>query len=405
MYSLVAVSGGSDSMALLDMLRREGKKLIVCHVNYGFRESSNRDEDIVRKYCSKYNLKLEILKNVKYDKDDGNLENFARVMRYDFFKKVYYKYGCDCLYVGHNKDDLIETYYIQKKRDAKCDYYGLKEENFMYEMVVKRTLLSFSKDELKKYCDNNNIEYGVDETNFDNSYLRNNIRHNVVLKMSEEEKKQVLDEIRQNNVFKQKEYETTHNLLNNCKVGNNKLDLKEFFKLSEEDRVSVIYYFIIEIVKVKISISDKRIRDILNKIKSNKPNIELGRFNDYILYKEYEKLVIKREEKEFSYIIDRLDCCIEDFYIDVKGNKLEKVVVSKDMFPLRIENYRGDNKEINRLFIDKKIPVSERKTWPVVYDKLGNVLLVLNIKKFYNNKDSMDNIVEFYIRKKEKERI
>ena len=53
-YSLVAVSGGSDSMSLLDMLYKQGKKLIVCHVNYRFRESSDRDEQIVRKYCGKY---------------------------------------------------------------------------------------------------------------------------------------------------------------------------------------------------------------------------------------------------------------------------------------------------------------------------------------------------------------
>ena len=72
MYSLVAVSGGSDSMALLDMLYNRGDELIVCHVNYGFRESASRDEDIVRRYCKDKGIKLEVLKNIKYDKKEGN---------------------------------------------------------------------------------------------------------------------------------------------------------------------------------------------------------------------------------------------------------------------------------------------------------------------------------------------
>ena len=103
-------------MALLDMLRKENKNLIVCHVNYGFRESAYRDEEIVRKYCDKFHLRLEILKDIRYDNNDGNLENFARVLRYNFFRENYKKYECDYLYVGHNLDDLLETYFIQIDR-------------------------------------------------------------------------------------------------------------------------------------------------------------------------------------------------------------------------------------------------------------------------------------------------
>ena len=190
-YSLVAVSGGSDSMALLDKLYNEGKKLVVCHVNYGFRESANRDENIVREYCVKRNLILEVLKGFKYDKKEGNFENWARVIRYNFFKEMYKKYDCEYLYVGHNLDDLLETYFIQKERKGKCDYYGLREDSYIYEMQVKRVLLDYSKQELTDYCNNNNICFGVDETNFDETYLRNNIRHNVIKNMNKKEKKDV----------------------------------------------------------------------------------------------------------------------------------------------------------------------------------------------------------------------
>lgn len=404
MYSLVAVSGGSDSMALLDKLRKEKKDLIVCHVNYGFRESSLRDENIVRKYCDKYNLKLEILKNIKYDNKE-NLENFARVTRYNFFKDIYIKYNCDCLYVGHNKDDLIETYLLQKRRDAKCDYYGLKEEIYIYEMKVKRILLDYSKKELEEYCKSNDIEYGVDETNFDMSYVRNDIRHNIVFKMSAIEKDKIVEEINKLNEEKEKEYERVHNLLDKCKCGNNSFDIDIYDNYSDDDKLSVLYYFVIENVKVKISIKESRLVDIIKKISSSKPNIELGRFEDFILYKEYGAVTIKKEEKEYCYLIEDLNSNLGEFEIKSSGKKLEKVVVSQNSFPLKIESYKGDNKIINRLFIDKKIPISERKRWPIVKDKLDNVLLVLNIKKFYNNKVLDDKVIEFYIKRKEKERV
>ncbi len=403
--SLVAVSGGSDSMALLDKLYNSGKSLVVCHVNYGFRESASRDENIVREYCQKRNLKLEILKGFKYDKKEGNFENWARVKRYNFFKEMYKKYDCEYLYVGHNLDDLIETYFIQKERKGKCDYYGLREDSYIYQMHVKRILLSFSKQELTDYCVNNDICFGVDETNFDETYLRNNIRHNVIKNMSKKEKVDIVKEINDLNKVKENDYKNIHLLLDKCKVGNNIIDLSLFKDLNEEDKVSVLYYFVIENVKERISISNSRILDILSKIRSNKPNIVLACFKDLILYKEYERLVIKKEEKEFSYTIEDLSSDIGEFEIAICGKKLEKIVVSKELFPLFLESYKGDDKNINRLFIEKKIPISERRRWPIVRDKLGRVLLVLNIKKFYNNIDSnCEDNVEFYIRRKVEEK-
>ncbi len=401
--SLVAVSGGSDSMALLDMLRKESKELVVCHVNYGVRESAFRDEKIVRDYCDKYKIKLEVLKDFKYDKKEGNFENWARVIRYNFFKETYHKYGCDYLYVGHNLDDLLETYFIQLRRDSKCDFYGLKEEIFIYEMRVKRILLDYSKEELKRYCEVNEIVFGEDETNYDTSYLRNNIRHNIVLKMTRLEKDKVVEEIKKKNVVKEKEYERIHDLLNRVKKGNNIIDLRLFKEIDDKNKESVIYYLVIENVKERISISEKRLSDIIKKIQCDKPNVMLGKFKEYYLYKEYDEIVISKEEEEFSYSIENLSSDLGKFVISDKGRKLERVVVSKSLFPLKLESYKGDSKEVNRLFIEKKVPVRLRRRWPVVKDKLDRVLLVLNIEKFYNIKDLSDDKIEFYIKRKEEE--
>ena len=104
-------------------------------------------------------------------------------------------------------------------------------------------------------------------------------------------------------------------------------------------------------------------------------------------------------------MINDLNSDLGEYIISDSGKKLEKVVVDKSLFPLSIENYKGNDKIINRLFIDKKVPISERKNWPIIKDKLGRVLLVLNIKKFYNIIDSSpEKTIEFYVRKKEEEK-
>ena len=66
--ALVAVSGGSDSLALLDMLRNKNEyELIVAHVNYHYRDSSDRDEKIVRKYCDEKNISIYVLNLDSYE--------------------------------------------------------------------------------------------------------------------------------------------------------------------------------------------------------------------------------------------------------------------------------------------------------------------------------------------------
>ena len=103
-------------------------------------------------------------------------------------------------------------------------------------MKVKRNLLNYSKEDLRIYCENNGIEYGVDETNFDEKYLRNNIRHNVIKKMSYEEKKKVVEEINLLNIKKDKIYNDIHVLLEKCKIGNNMIDINLFKEIDEKGK-------------------------------------------------------------------------------------------------------------------------------------------------------------------------
>ena len=177
---LIGVSGGPDSMALLDIMK-DKYEVYVAHVNYHHRDSALRDELIVEDYCRKYDIPY--FKKDYVEVDGGNFQENARIFRYEFYKEIIDKYDLDCVMLAHHKDDLIETYLMQKKRNSHVYYYGLKRSVNNFGIKIVRPLLKYTKDDLKDYCDNLGIVYGIDESNLSDDYQRNRIRHDVIEKL------------------------------------------------------------------------------------------------------------------------------------------------------------------------------------------------------------------------------
>ena len=144
---VVAVSGGTDSMALLSMMLEKKCSLVVAFVNYHTRKESDKEEDMVKSFCALHNVKCYV-KDAYSSSKKGNFEAWARDVRYAFFKEVYTKEKASSLIVAHHKDDLIETYLMQKKRGAIVSYYGIKETTTINAMKVARPLLSYRKPQV-----------------------------------------------------------------------------------------------------------------------------------------------------------------------------------------------------------------------------------------------------------------
>ena len=156
---VVACSGGPDSMALLDQLNKQGKDIVVAHVNYKHRDTADRDEKIVKEYCKKYDIPVRVLYPVH---EKGNFQAWARDVRYAFFEEVADEFDTKLLYVAHQMDDVIETYLFQKNRNMICDWYGLKEKSVRHGYQIVRPLLNFTKSELQQYCNDNGVSFGID---------------------------------------------------------------------------------------------------------------------------------------------------------------------------------------------------------------------------------------------------
>lgn len=174
---LAAVSGGPDSMALLDKYKKQ--IVAVCHVNYNIRQTAKRDYLIVKRYCLKNKIKLfikDVNKETYSQYHSNNFENVARQIRYEFFLEVSKKTKINTILIGHNLDDFVETAYMQFKRKSKSLYYGIKKKSNYKELKIERPLLHIRKKSLEQYCIDNSVSFGIDETNLSDEHERNKVR-------------------------------------------------------------------------------------------------------------------------------------------------------------------------------------------------------------------------------------
>ena len=187
---VVAVSSGPDSMALLNLLlelRKEKKlKIVVAHINHNLREESKEEYDFTRKYAHDNKCEFE---GIMFDKYDTNsIENEARERRYAFFESVLKKYKSKYLFTAHHGDDLIETILMRLTRGSSLDgYSGFKKISYRDNYVILRPLIFYTKDEILKYVEKNNIPYRIDKTNFSKKYTRNRYRLDILPLLKKED--------------------------------------------------------------------------------------------------------------------------------------------------------------------------------------------------------------------------
>ena len=374
-HYLLACSFGPDSMALFDMLVKEGYRFTVAHVNYHLRAEANEEESKLRDYCFEHNNGIYV-KSVTEDLGESNLEKKCRDIRYNFFIDVVKSNHFDALLVAHQEDDLIETYLMQKQRKNLVNYFGIKEISYFTDVEIIRPLLKYRKGELMMYCKMFNVPYAIDKTNLEDHFLRNQIRHQVVEKLTNDERKKILAEIDEEN-------EKLHQILDVvANIKSNKIE--EYNRLND---VEFLYAIVALGRKIKddFIISKEQGAELRKVMLSDKPNISLD-VDGLRFIKEYDSISIKEDEDavDYSFVLNEpgvLDT--EYFHIDFTKDSSDRNVSLPD-YPITIRNARNDDvieilnysKELRRMFIDWKMPASLRKRWPVILNKEGKIIYV-----------------------------
>lgn len=170
MKYIVAVSGGVDSVVLLDMVAKKHPKdqLVVAHFEHGIRgEESKNDERFVKLLAQKYGLEY-IVENGELAKNASEAE--AREKRYDFLHRAAEKYSGQIV-TAHHQDDLIETVALNIQRGT-----GWRGLTPLADIRIIRPLLGRNKKSIYDYALRNNLEWVEDSTNASDAYTRNRLR-------------------------------------------------------------------------------------------------------------------------------------------------------------------------------------------------------------------------------------
>lgn len=186
---LVAVSGGVDSVVLLDLLyyvlKDPKTNLIVAHYDHGIRPDSSKDRKFVEKLTQNYDLEF-YWEEGKLGPDASEAE--ARRERYEFLERIKRQTGADGIITAHHQDDLVETIVINLLRGT-----GRKGLSSLASGPgVIRPLLNIPKSELITYAKKKGLKWQEDETNLDQKYLRNFVRHSLFKNLSKEQKHTLL---------------------------------------------------------------------------------------------------------------------------------------------------------------------------------------------------------------------
>ena len=178
---VIGVSGGADSVALLDILTRLGYECIVAHCNFHLRaEDSNRDAAFVRELCSKYGLKSHFIDfdtEVFAKENSISIEMAARKLRYDWFEEIRVATNSTHIAVAHHRDDSVETILLNLVRGT--GIRGLKGISPKNGFVI-RPLLVIGRVDILDYIQSRKLEFVEDYTNNEDVYTRNFIRLNVI---------------------------------------------------------------------------------------------------------------------------------------------------------------------------------------------------------------------------------
>jgi tRNA(Ile)-lysidine synthase len=184
---LVTVSGGIDSVVLLDLLISAGYMTGVAHCNFRLRgEESEADEAFVKSIAAREGLEFyrQDFKTEEYAREQGvSVQMAARDLRYTWFEEIRARHDYDLIATAHNQDDVLETFFVNLSRGT--GIRGLTGIAPVSGKVI-RPLLFASRESISAYATDRGITYREDSSNASEKYLRNRIRHSLLPLLEEE---------------------------------------------------------------------------------------------------------------------------------------------------------------------------------------------------------------------------
>lgn len=416
---VVAVSGGPDSVCLLDILNNLqddlGIELIVAHLDHGLRPGEDEPETrFVESLAGSLDLPFKTGKaGLGIKQGGGSLEEMARHARYEFLEKVKDSFSAQKIALGHNLNDQAETILMRLLRGSGPS--GLMGIPPNRDEKIIRPLIELTRSEIEAYLEQRGLAYMTDSSNLETRYLRNKIR----LKLLPELKKyqprivellgQTAEIMKRDNEWLEAEagtwVEMQAEITNNGQI---QVPLSSFRGLPEGLRNRIIRCILRITGEGLRRVSLRHIEAVNHAAMEGKAQSVLSLPNNIVVKKVYERLVFsvmkQTGPKAFCCVIDRPGT----FHLDAIGYDISLKQIRKgalhDMkaspwtafldadlldYPLLIRNSRpGDrfvplgmsgHKKIKDLFIDLKVPSDVRKRIPILIHK-KNLIWVCGLR-------------------------
>ncbi len=399
-YIILGCSGGKDSMCLLDLLCKNGYKVVVAHVDHNIRKESPADLKFVASEAAKRNMPFESIRLEKGTFDEA----YYRKKRYDFYKELCSKYKTEYIATAHHGDDLIETVLMRLVRGSNLKgYMGFSKVYSENGLTYIKPLIFYTKKEIEEYDELNGIPSVHDSTNDLDSYTRNRYRHQILPFFKNETPKVHAKFLK----FSEELEETTNfidKLVQDASIKaykDGRIDVQKFLELDSFLQKKLLERVLKDkygdsIVKIK----EIHIQNILKNISSGK-NFSIDLPEGYTITKEYGNInIFKKENSQkapYKILLEEHTVLPTGGVIRYAANDEDTSnytirLNSKDLnLPLYIRTRReGDvmavknlagTKKVKTIFIDEKIDKRLRDDWPILVDATDTILWIPGLKK------------------------
>ena len=404
---LVCVSGGADSMCLLEVMRHisysRGFSVVAAHYNHGLRgEESDRDETFVMNICEEHGIPFYSDRGDVAgfaEKRGTGIEETARDMRYNFFYETAAKVGAKRIATAHTINDNTETMLLNLVRGAGSQ--GMAGIPPIRNEVI-RPLLCITRDEVMNFVGKRKIPFVEDSTNRLDIYARNKIRNNIIPLLEEFNPRFHEAAFASARLFRADEEfiaDIAGLFIKECFIGHT-ADAADLAILPFSVSSRVIRQFHADTTPDAPSLSYNNVNDVLSLCASDKPSASLS-LPGMIVYREYDRVIFEANQNvsnmEFAPVYpmigDSLIILALGLKISCKSLTYNDSIVADTSFtsflfknvdicgritvrPRRegdIIKLKGKSgtKTLKKLFIEKRIPMRKRALIPIICDDEG----------------------------------
>lgn len=418
-----AVSGGPDSMAMLHYFVKNKSmytiEIVVAHVDHMLRgEQSREDLAYVQSYCLKNGIPFEATSipiKEKMAQDRLGMQETARKYRYEFLREVMEKYHANKIAVAQHADDQIETILMRLTRGSSgVSRAGILSKRSFGKGMLIRPLLRVTKTEIEIYCEENDLHPRIDVSNEQLTYTRNRFRH------------QVLPFVKEENIRAHEHFQRFSEELNEDEqylMGLAKEQMKKICKkLSKEEIIIEIPLLnsmplplqrrVIQLIlnylyyHKEVGLTALHMDSIQRILKGENPSAQLNFPKQLKIVRSYDECTftyhVHKKSQAYMYELNEGEECTLPSganiqflteaisnqeeggqYMYIHPNEIQLPLIVRTRKPGDRIALKGMNgtKKVKDIFIDLKIPLQDRTSWPIITDQNGEILWVPGLKK------------------------